>query len=325
MTRFSFNGLGLAAVAFILLTGGTVAQAQTIDIDAGYLDTFELTDGRTIDVGALGGGLEGQPTVHKTIVTAQTPGGPPWPPNNPSDGRLTGTINGKLRVVGLTDRNGDSFINGADLDIAFDVSWQLIGFDKNLGPSSAFYVQDVAVGPEGTVRPYGPPASVNFPPTPGGTASIWNISTCDVTGFNPNTGSSFCNPFAIPVPPNTSYTGFVNYTFPVSIPGVNDFTPGLQISNINWIIAALVGNTLEATPPGSISYGSTPTYNPILAVNESNFDLFGPNTLLNFPGEQANVPKAGLLTTVQINVIPEPAAVALLALGALVLLRRSRS
>lgn len=315
--------LALGVGVVVGLASSRPVKAQIVDVDAGYLDTFALTDGRVIDVGELGGGIQGQPNVHKVSVAAQTPSAGPWPPNNPIDGRLTGTVNGRLRVVGLTDRNSDNFINGSDLDLAFDVAWQLIGFDKNLGPNSAFFVTDTAVGPEGTVRPWSP-SSVNFPPTAGGTASVWNVSTCDGTGFNPNTGNNICNPFAIASPPAASYTGFVNYTFPVSIPGVNDFTPGLTISNINWVIAALVGNTAEASPPGAISYGFNAAYNPVVAVNESNTDLLAANLLLNFPGEQANVPKAGLLTTVQINVTPEPASLALLAIGAVVLVRRRR-
>lgn len=304
--------------------------AQEVNIDGGYLDTFNLTDGRVVDVGALGGGLDGQPTVHKTLVAKQANGVGPWPPNTlPSDGRLTGTIHGKFRVNGLTDRNSDGFINGQDLDAAFDVAWQLVGFDKNQGPGSAAFVQDSNPGPEGSVPPWGNPRTVNFPPTPGGTASTWNIAACDAGGFNPQsfTPALFCNQFAIPSPgPNAPFTGFVDYTFPVSIPGQNDFTPGLTVSNLNWILTALVGNTSDAIG-GAIAYGRTPAFNPQLGVAESNTDLFAAAVLLNFPGSQANVPKANLLTTVQISVTPEPASglLALLAGLGLTGSRRRRS
>jgi hypothetical protein len=308
---------GLIAASLTLVIGIQTVSAQIVDVDAGYLDTFNLTDGRVIDVGELGGGVIGDPNQHKIFVTPQNT--IPSPPL-PVDGRLTGTVHGKLRVVFLTDRTGDGFINGSDLDNAFDVSWQVVGFDKTQGNASAAFVPSVVIGPEGTVATHAP--SVNIPPTPGGTASVWNISTCAAGGFGPNTGNTFCNQFAITSA--TPYTGFVDYTFPVSIPYSNDFTPGLQISNLNWILAALVGNTGEAQPPGAIAYGTTAAYDPINAINESNTDLFGPNLLLTFPGETANVNKANLLTSVQINVTPEPASLCMLALGALVGLRRKR-
>jgi hypothetical protein len=319
-SRIQFFCGAAAALAFAFSMGADALAQPTVDL--GYLDYFELSDGRVIDVGALGGGLDNQPTVHKTSVTAQPTS--PNPPN-PTDGRLTGIIHGKFRIVGLTDLSGNGFIAGEDLDLAFDVSWQLVGFDKNQGPASAFFVQDSPVGVEGTLRPYGPGNSVNFPPTPNGTAAVWNVAACDGTGFNPGTGSNFCNPFAIGAP---FFTGFVDYTFPVSIPapnaGANDFTPGLVVGSTNWILAALVGRRAEATPAGPISYGFTPAFSPVLAVNESENDLFGPNTFLNFPGETANVAKATLLTTVQIEVTPEPGTLAMLGLGLAFCVRRRR-
>lgn len=311
--------LGLMAI-LVMAAGVVPVMAQEVVIDAGYLDYFALTDGRNIDVGALGGGIEGDPNTHKIFVAKQASA--PSPPL-PLDGRLTGTVHGKFRVVGLTDRNGSGFIESGDLDNAFDVSWQLVLVDK--GSNTASFVQSVGVGPEGTANPFFPPASVNFPPIAGGTASAWNISTCDVTGFNPNTGSTFCNPFAIlapPGPPVESYTGFVDYTFPVSIPYLNDFNPGLTVNapGENWIITALVGNTSLAGGP--VAYGHTPAFDPNLAIIEADTDLVGPNTTLDFPGEEANIPKANLLTTVQINVTPEPGTLALLGMGILGLLRR---
>jgi hypothetical protein len=291
------------------------ALAQPVDVDAGYLDTFNLTDGRIIDVGELGGGIQGNPNVHKIFVTPQAT--TPSPPM-PVDGRLTGTVHGKFRVVFLTDRTGDGFINGGDLDHAFDVAWQLVGYDK--GPGTAAFIQDSNPGPEGTPRPYGDPASVNFPPTAGGTSSTWNIAACDATGFNPGSGNNFCNDFAIPS--NMPFTGFVDYTFPVSIPYSNDFTPGLPVSNLNWILTALVGNTSDAGG-GPVTYGRTAAFDPAVAVAESNTDLFQPALLLNYPGETANIPKANLLTTVQISVVPEPATGVLgLVLASLAMRRR---
>lgn len=297
----------------------TNVSAQIVDVTDGYLDVFELTDGRVIDIGELGGGIIGDPTTHKIDVTAQATS--PSPPL-PSDGRLTGTVHGKLRVVFLTDRTGDGFINGADLDSAFDVTWQLVGFDKNQGPSSAQFQSTSAVGPEGTARPFGPGNSVNFPPIAGGTASTWSVSSCDGTGFNPNTGNNICSPFAIPS--SSPYTGFVDYTFPVSIPFSNDFTPGLTISPLNWILAAAVANRAEASPPGDVIFGPTAIYDPQLAVTESGLDLFAPNTLFNFPGEQANVPKGGVLTSVQIHVTPEPCSLSMLLVAGVLVKRRRR-
>jgi len=310
--------IALPAVALLLVAPATVS-AQIVDVTDGYLDIFELTDGRVIDIGELGGGIIGSPSTHKITVPAQ----PTMPsPPMPSDGRLTGTVHGKLRVVFLTDRNSDGFINGGDLDSAFDVSWQLVGFDKAVGAGSAAFQSTTAVGPEGTARPFGPGDSVNFPPTAGGTNSVWSVSTCDGTGFNPNTGNNICSPFAITSA--SPYTGFVDYTFPLSIPTVNDFTPGLTISPLNWIIAATVANRAEASPPGNVTFGPTAIYSPQLAVTESQTDLFGPNTLFNFPGEQANVPKGGLLTSVQIQVTPEPTSLALLAMAGAIMFRRRK-
>jgi hypothetical protein len=332
MHRFGFALGFCAAVLFAVAVPASAGVDPCPDppcVDEGYLDTFELNDGRDLDVGALGGGLDsdpvGGPNTTKIVVQPQPIGTGPWPPDTlPSDGRLTGTVHGKFRVVFFGDVDGSGFINGADLDDTFDVSWQLVGFDKDLGPDSAFFVTDDPVGPEGAVRPYGPPDSVNFPPTAGGTGSVWNIAACDATGFNPGTGTEFCNPFAIPGP--GPFTGYVDYTFPVSIPGSNDFTPGLTIGDINWILAALVGRRSEANggAGGDIAYGFDPLFDPEIVVNESVADLFGPATLLNFPGEDANVDKATLLTTIQIEVKPEPATLSLL-LGGLALLRRRRS
>ncbi|MBI5763299.1 MAG: hypothetical protein HZA51_07230 [Planctomycetes bacterium] len=313
------NSSGSAFATFAVLSLICCAQAfggQPVEVDQGYLDTFNLTDGRVLDIGALGGGLEGQPGVHKITVSPQpTSPSPPFP----VDGRLTGTVHGKLRVVFLGDRNADGFINGGDLDAAFDVTWELIGYDKNAGPSSAFFRQSSNPGPEGTPPPFGNPPSVNFPPTPGGTASVWNIAACDGTGFNPGSGNSFCNQFAIPAA--TPFTGFVDYTFPVSIPGVNDFTPGPTVGPTNWIFTALVGNTSDAVG-GVISYGRNALFNPQIGVTESLTDLFAPALLLNFPGEDANIPKANLLASVQIEVTPEPATGLLVIGGLLVALRR---
>ncbi|MFQ5492403.1 MAG: hypothetical protein ACE5GE_16960, partial [Phycisphaerae bacterium] len=199
------------AVAAVFASGSLTALAQTEpQIDAGYLDFFELTDGRTIDVGANGGGLENDPNTNKIFVNAQ-------PSGVASDGRLTGTVHGKFRVVNLLDQTGEGFINGADLDSLFDVSWQVVGWDKNLGPGSAFFVPNQLVGPEGSVPPWGTQA-VNLPPVAGGTASIFNLAGCDAGGLNPGSGSNFCSPFAV----TGSYTGFIDYTFPVSIPGTED-------------------------------------------------------------------------------------------------------
>lgn len=317
MVRFPFVVLFCTAIA---VATAVPVSAQT-DVTDGYLDRFDLTDGRMIDVGELGGGVIGNPNQDKITVTAQPTS--PSPPM-PTDGRLTGTVHGKFRITFLTDLNGDTFINGSDLDQAFDVAWQLVGFDKDLGPSSAFFVSDVPVGPEGTPWNHTPPASVNFPPNPGGTASTWNVAGCGTpNGFDVGGGTENCNPFAISAA--TPYTGFVDYTFPISIPGSSDFTPGLTISDINWIITAVVGRTAEAQPPGPITYGRNALFDPQLAVNESSLDLFGPNTLFDFAGEQANVDKGNLLTTVQINVTPEPGTIALVGFGSLLMLRRRRS
>ncbi len=314
----------MCAVALAALWSASTANAGVIgelSIDDGYLDYFVLTDTRVIDVGTLGGGLDNDPSATKTIVTAQAT--TPSPPM-PSDGRLTGIVHGKFRVNFLTDVSGDGFINGTDLNALFDVSWQLVGFDKNIGNASAFFESSVAVGPEGTARTFGPPDSVNFPPTAGGTASAWNIAGCSTNGgFDVGSGLENCNQFAIDTDITLFYTGFIDYTFPVSIPGTNDFTPGPMISTTNWVLAALVANTADAVG-GAVAFGSTPAYDPEVAVINSETDLFGPNTLLNFPGEQANVAKANLLTTVQISVVPEPSTVGLLVLGGLFLARRRR-
>jgi hypothetical protein len=322
----NYSILGCVAIGLAVFGSSSTALAGGDPVvDQGYLDLFELTDGRDLDIGELGGGDSFGAT--KITVTAQ-PNNPS--PPFPSDGRLTGTVHGKFRLSFLQDLTGDGFISSADMDKMFDVTWQLVGFDKTQGPNSAFYVADQAVGTEGTVRPYGPPNSVNFPPTPTGTAAIWNIAACDGTGFNPGTGTQFCNQFAIPGAVFFQPT-FIDYAFPVSIPSQNDFTPGLTISDTNWVIAALLGRRAEASGPlapdglPDIAYGFDPLFSPSVAVLESVSDLVGPATLLNLAGEDANVDKADLLTSIQINVIPEPGTLTLLALaGPLMLLRRRR-
>jgi hypothetical protein len=302
---------GCLAVAFT----DVIASAQPAD-PAGYLDYFELTDGRVIDVGALGGGLEGDPNTHKIFVDAQPQG-----KGLPVDGRLTGVIHGKTRVVGFGDRNGDGYINGMDLDATFDVAWQLVGHKK--ATEEVFFVTDVAVGPEGTPRPWGDP-SVNFPPLAGGEASVWNIAACSTKGgFDVGGGLESCDPLAIPDPgPDAPYTGFVDYTFSVSIPGFNDFTPGLEVdADTNWILASLIGLT-DLAPEGAVEFGLAPVYDPLIAVAEANADLDGPNLLL---GGKANIPIANLLTTVEIVVVPEPATLWLVGLAAVGVFRRRRS
>lgn len=307
--------LSVATVGCIVAVAAGTALGQPT-IDQGYLDYFELTDGRVIDVGALGGGLEGDPNTHKIFIDAQPQG-----QGLPVDGRLTGILHGKFRIVGLSDRNGDGFINGIDLDATFDTTWQLVGHQKDTG--DAFFVPNAEVGPEGTPSPFGG-GSVNFPPGPGGTASVWNIAACSTEGgFDVGGGRENCNPFALPDPgPDSPYTGFVDYTFPVSIPGVNDFTPGLGISaDTNWILTALVGLT-DLAPGGAVEYGFAPVFDPQLAVQEANADLFGPNLLL---GGDANIPIANLLTTVEIVVVPEPTTLSLLGLAALGVMRRRQA
>lgn len=315
-----FHVAVLFSVPVIALAFASQAKAQ-LDVDQGYLDRFDLTDGRHVDIGALGGGLDSDANTHKIFVNQQAS-------SFASDNRLTGVVHGKLRVTNLTDRNSDGFVNGADLDITFDAAWQLIRNNKQ--PNGASYVSSSLNGPEGTPGPN--PTTVNFPHTLGGTGAIWNIASCSTPGgvdvnVVPN-AREICDPnsplLAVGALPGGRYTGFADYTFSISIPGTSDFNPGLGVSNDNWIITALVGVNAAASPAGSISYGRTPTFNPATAVGLAQGTLFGPNQLLNFPGEDANINVATLLSSVEIVVVPEPATLALLALGGLAVIRTRR-
>lgn len=332
MRRFHVFAGTLAVLALSLMTA-TAVRADFDEGDTlgsttdGYLDFFLLGDGRNVNVGAQGGGLEGSPTTKRIFVPAQPIGAPPLP----SDGRLTGEVHGKAFVTAFADRNGDTFINGDDLNIAFDVSWQLIRGNHTGGANpiadpltGSAYVLNPAVGPEGTVSPFGG-GSVNFPPTAGGTGSVFSLAACDVTGLalsgsgerNICLDDELVDTGSFPA----GYTGWIDYTFPISIPAFNDHTPGLEVDPTKgWVIAALLGSTAG----GAVTYGKPAAYNAQLAVNESVADLFGANTLLNFPGEMANITRATLLTTIQIVVTPEPATLSLLGLGMFAALRRRK-
>ena len=152
------------AFAMTVLTLGTTATAGVDPfIDDGYLDRFDLADGRKVDIGELNGGIIGNPNADKINVVKQGTSGGPWPPQIlPSDGRLTGIVHGKFRVINLGDRTLDGFVNGDDVDDFFDVAWQLVEFDKQQGPGTAGFSANQAIGPELSVG--FDPTSLNFPP-----------------------------------------------------------------------------------------------------------------------------------------------------------------
>jgi len=318
----------LAVLGFTTSARADFDPGDTLnDTTDGYLDYFDLGDGRRIDVGAQGGGQEASASTKRIFVTPQPIGAPPLP----SNGRLTGTVHGKAFVTAYSDRNGDGFINGDDLNIGFDVSWQLVRGSHTGGANpvtdpltGGAYVTNVAVGPEGHVSPFGG-GSVNIPPTAGGTGSVFSLAACDATGLAlSGSGEKFLclddelvDTVAFP----GGFTGWIDYTFPLSVPGTNDSTPGLEIAPTKgYVIAALLGSTSG----GAVTYGKPAAYNAQLAVNESVADLFGANTLLNFPGEMASITRATLLTTIQIVVVPEPLTLGLLGLGMALAARRRK-
>lgn len=327
---------GVALVA-MLASASILSAGQVVppDVLAGYLDTFNLSDLRDIDIGENGGGIIGDASVTKITVLRQDSSAGPWPPSPlPSDGRLTGIVHGKFQLQNLGDRVVDGFINGDDVADAFDVAWQLVGFNKNKGPGTAFFMANQAVGPELSVGFN--PTSVNFPPTPGGTNSVFNMAACSSDGaldVDPGLGPrSNCFEFApgleVANLPGGVYSGWVDYTFPISIPGVSDSNPGLtESAETSWVITAMLAPLAFGTFP--VQYGSAAAFDPNIAITESENDLFNPQvftTNFGFPptGEQSNVPFAGLLTSVQIDVVPEPGTLALVGLGLVAIIRRRR-
>jgi hypothetical protein len=296
MQRFVTSG-AVCALALSLMAWTAAPALAQVDVDNGYLDRFDLRDGRQVDIGSLGGGTDADENEKKIFVAPQSD---VWE----ADGALTGVVHGKLRVTNFQDVNGDGMISHSDLDAFFDVSWQLIANDKNGGVN---FIADTN-------------GSVNLPPTPGGTGSLWNVAACGTNGgFDVGGGLENCDPFAVAAP----YTGFVDYTFPVRVPGTNPHTPGLAPSDdINYILTALVG--LTSLGGGSVTYGPTASFDPNLGVTEAGADLFGPQIFLNFPGESANIFVAGLLTSIEIVVTPEPGTMTLLAVGGLAIIRRRR-
>lgn len=325
-----------AAFAVTVLTLAATATAGPPDpsIDDGYLDRFDLADGRMVDIGELDGGLIGNPLADKTTVVKQGTSGGPWPPQVlPSDGRLTGIVHGKFRVINLGDRTSDGFINGDDVDNFFDVAWQLVEFDKQQGPGTAAFTPNEVIGPELSVG--FDPISVNFPPSPGGSNSVFNMAACSTEGgvdVDPGLGPrENCFEFAPGLElanlPGGVYTGWVDYTFPISIPGVSDSNPGLTESDSNWVITALLSPLAFSAFP--VQFGTSQAYDPNFAVDEAGDDLVRLGMSMDnfaFPGDSTtqNVPIATLLTSVQINVIPEPGTLALLGIAAIGLLRRRR-
>ena len=339
--RFQTTGKTVCGALLIAVfaSASVVSAGQVVppDLLDGYLDNFNLADGREIDIGELGGGILGDPSATKITVVRQESSAGPWPPEVlPSDGRLTGVVHGKFLLDNLGDRTFDGFVNGDDVADAFDVAWQVVGFNKSKGPGTAFFKANQAVGPELTVGFH--PLSANFPPTPGGTSSIFNMAACSSEGasdVNPALGPrENCFEFAAGLDvanlPGGVYDGWIDYTFAISIPGVSDSNPGLTESeDTSWIITALLSPLPFGTP---VQFGTGAYYDPNAAVTESEDDLFNPQ-LFALPGQfafppddatQSNVPFAVMLTSVQIDVIPEPGTLALVGLGLLTVIRRRR-
>ncbi|MCZ6815536.1 MAG: PEP-CTERM sorting domain-containing protein [Planctomycetota bacterium] len=328
----SFLGLGVAFAVIALVLGTTATAGVVPFIDDGYLDRFDLADGRKVDIGELNGGIIGNPTADKISVVKQGTSAGPWPPEVlPSDGRLTGIVHGKFRVVNLGDRTLDGFINGDDVDDFFDVAWQLVEFDKQQGPGTADFKPNVTIGPELTVG--FDPVTRNFPPSQGGSNSIFSMAACSTEGgidVDPDLGPrENCFEFAAGLDfdnlPGGVYTGWVDYTFPISIPGVSDSNPGLGESDSSWVITALLSPLAFSAFP--VQFGTSQSYDPDIAIEETQDDLVRlgvPMDHFAFPGDTTtqNVPFATLLTSVQIDVIPEPGTLALLGIAAVGLLRR---
>ena len=143
-----------------------------------------------------------------------------------------------------------------------------------------------------------------------------------------------CNQFALGLNvaslPGGVYDGWIDYTFAISIPGVSDSNPGLTESeDTSWIITALLSPLAFGTFP--VQFGTGAFYDANDAVSESEDDLFN-SQVFALPGQfafppnadQSNVPFAVMLTSVQVDVIPEPGTLALVGLGLLTVIRRRR-
>jgi hypothetical protein len=285
----------LATIAALAATGLVAGNAQAaIEVTAGYLDSFiPNTPGPAIDIGNLGGGIDGDPSTKHIFVD----------PSRADNGRVGGIAVGKFFVTGVPQAGGVA----PNLDAIFDASSQLIRV-TNLPAFAGTFEQSIplgGVGYDGQVNnAYG--VSDNFPPTAGGSAAVW------VPGIDQNAD------------PNI-FDGEVTYLFSVSIAITNDNEPGLEPGN-TYVVTALVGNASG----GAVTYGSAANFPSLAGVLESQLDLFDGS--LSITGATIGPPAppgtslttATLLTSVAITVIPEPAALSLLLAGSLALLRRRR-
>ena len=247
----NFNKSFIASLVMTVFATSAFAgeQPPEFDFDQGYLDTFTLTDTRVIDIGENGGGTEAGINENKITVAPQDF-------SVASDGRLTGKVNGKLFVQYMSDGNGDFSFNGPDVDKLFDVTWNLVRFQKSDPQGTAEFVTGLNNGTEsGSAPPWVPGFDAdtpNFAPNSGGTGSIWNIASCNAgqTVVPGGSEDEICtDPFNAGLSVFSSnwdatfgfYSGWVDYAFDVSIPFGNDFTPGLVPSeDYNYVITAVL-------------------------------------------------------------------------------------
>ncbi len=288
--RVMCTAIGLVAAIFV----ASDARAQ-IQVSAGYLDTFiPNTPGPPIDIGNLGGGIDSDPNTKHIFVD----------PSRADNGRVGGIAVGKFFVTGVPQAGGVS----PNLDSIFDASSQLIRV-TDLPSFAGTFEQSIPLGSMGYDGQMNNAYDVseNFPPTAGGSAAVW------VPGIDQNAN------------PNI-FDGEVTYLFSVSVAITNDNEPGLEPGS-TYVITALVGNASG----GAVTYGHVANYPSLAGVLESQLDLFDGSLSITGttigppapPGTQLTT--ATLLTSVVITVIPEPASLGLLAVGAVALLRRRRS
>ncbi len=272
--------LGVSVVA--ALAAGT-ARAD-VEVTAGYLDDLiTILPGPPIDIGASGGGIYGQPDIGQVFVD----------PSFATNGRVIGMVLGKFFVTGVPQSGGVA----PDLEGLFDVSHQLIQV-SDLGNLEGTFAQSIplgAVGYDGEVNE-AYDVSENFPPTPGGAATVF------VAHFDQN-------------PALDVYEGEVSFLFALS-PG--DHVPSLEPGG-TYVITTLIASASS----GPVTFGFVGNFPAMNGLAESQLDLFdGSLSITGATAGDGPLTTAALLTSVAITVVPEPGTLIFAAVATLMVRRR---